>query len=178
MRKKNTPNDPERRERIVTATMQLLEESGIGAVTARTVAARVGVPVGSVSYYFDSVRSLLLEASRRVIHLRAMSLETLREGVTPETVLRRLAELIHHQLTTGRALTVVAYEMYVLGLRDDEFRVVSARSIHVLRERLLEYCSPDRATQLAATADGYQLESLFVEVPPSVGTILKVLGKR
>ena len=38
-RAKNTPNDPQRRERILTATMRILQEEGISAVRARTVAA-------------------------------------------------------------------------------------------------------------------------------------------
>ena len=70
-REKNTPNDPERGERIVTATMNLLREAGVASVTARSVAARAEVPVGSVSYYFDSVKGLLLQASRELLNQRA-----------------------------------------------------------------------------------------------------------
>ena len=57
MREKNTPDDPERRERIVTATIELLQDGGVVAVTARAVATRAGVPLGSVSYHFTSVRA-------------------------------------------------------------------------------------------------------------------------
>src|SRR5699024_11199406 len=64
-RAKNPPNDPQRRERILIATMRILQEEGISAVRARTVAARAEVPLSSVSYHFPSVRELLLEASRR-----------------------------------------------------------------------------------------------------------------
>lgn len=176
MRKKNTPNDPERRERIVAATMELLQASGVGAVTARAVANHSGVPVGSVSYHFDSVRSLLLEAGRRMVRLREASLEAWQENVTTENVVQRLAELIHHHLTDGRPLTVVAYELYILGLRDEEFRAISASVIGIVRDRLLPYCTPARATQLAAVADGFQLECLFDETPPGVDAIAEVLG--
>lgn len=127
--------------------MAILTESGIGAVTARAVAARIGVPVGSVSYHFDSVRSLLLEASRRVIAMRAQSIEDWRTNVTANTVVDRLAELIHRQLTVGRELTVVADELYILGLRDEGFRAVSSTSIPVLREALATFVSPIEATR-------------------------------
>jgi DNA-binding transcriptional regulator YbjK len=168
MRQKNTPNDPQRRERIITATMALLAEAGVGAVTARAVARRLGIPVGSVSYHFDSVRALLLEASRRVIALRAQDLEQWRADVTAENVTDRLAELIHRQMTTGRQLTIVAYELYILGLRDEDFRAISSRSIPLLRDTLSDFVPSPDATRLAATADGFQLESLFDQPPPTL----------
>jgi TetR/AcrR family transcriptional regulator, regulator of biofilm formation and stress response len=168
MRQKNTPNDPQRRERIITATMALLAEAGVGAVTARAVARRLDIPVGSVSYHFDSVRALLLEASRRVIALRAQDLEQWRADVTAENVTDRLAELIHHQMTTGRQLTIVAYELYILGLRDEDFRAISSRSIPLLRDALSDFVPSLDATRLAATADGFQLESLFDQPPPTL----------
>jgi TetR/AcrR family transcriptional regulator, regulator of biofilm formation and stress response len=168
MRQKNTPNDPQRRERIISATMTLLAEAGVGAVTARAVAGQIGIPVGSVSYHFSSVQALLLEASRRVIALRAQHLEEWRIDVTAENVIDRLARLIHHQLTTGRQLTIVAYELYILGLRHEEFRAISSQSIPLLRDTLSDFVPRAEAIRLAAAADGYQLESLFDPIPPTV----------
>lgn len=174
-RAKNTPNDPQRRERIVAATMRLLETGGIAAVTARAVAAQAEVPVGSVSYHFDSVRALLLEASRRVLELRRESLARWSHTVTSATVTPRLAELVHDQITTGRSLTVVSYELYVLGLRDEDFRAVSAHGSAALCEHLVQYLPTPEATRLAATADGLQLESLFADPPPTLAELSEIL---
>jgi len=174
MRPKSTPNDPDRRARIVAATITLIERSGITGVTARGVAMCAGVPVGSVSYYFTSVRELLLEASRSIIEQRVDALERWRQDVTPDTVIDRLAALIHHQISADRDLTVVAYELYVLGLRDPEFRAVSQMSIPVLRSCLEDYLTPDAAAHLAAVADGFQLESLFETEPPSLDRVRAV----
>lgn len=172
-RLKNTPNDPRRRDRIVGATMELLQESGIAAVTARSVAARAQVPVGSVSYHFDSVKGLLLEASRQLQGRRA---EQITEwGYEEGSILTRLAELIHHQITAARSLTAVSYELYLLGLRDPDFREVSAHTVDALRRKLMDHYPVERAAHLAATADGYQLQSLFAPEPPSVATILSTL---
>jgi TetR/AcrR family transcriptional regulator, regulator of biofilm formation and stress response len=177
MRAKNTPNDPERRERIITATMEMLQLDGVTAVTARAVAARIDIPVGSVSYHFDSVRSLLLEASRRVLQLREEALMAWSLTVRAPTLGERLAELVHHQLTEGRALTKVAYELYLLGLRDEEFRALSVRSVEILRDQLVAHCDDARqAAALAATADGLQLQSLFDNAPPSVSAIAGLLN--
>lgn len=171
-RRKNTPNDPHRRERILAATMELLQESGVASVSARSVAKRAQIPVGSVSYHFDSVKGLLLEASRELLARRTAQITDWEyHEASGQDVLRRLAELIHHQITEGRALTVVAYELYLLGLRDPDFAEISAQTVRALRNQLLDHYSPEHATHLAATAEGYQLQALFDPTPPSVETI-------
>lgn len=175
-RPRNTPNDPERRQRILTTTMELLQETGIASVTARSVATRAEVPVGSVSYYFDSVKGLLLQASQQLLGRRTAQIaEWDSQDTRGDAMLEQLAELIHHQLTTGRALTVVSYELYLLGLRDPDFQQVSAHTVGALRKKLLEHYSVERASHLAATADGYQLQALFDQEPPSVSSILTTL---
>lgn len=175
MRPKNTPNDPDRRERIVDAAIQLIQASGIAGVTARSVATQARVPVGSVTYYFDSVRALLIEASRCVLRMRAETLGEWLHDARPETVATRLAELTHHYLTEQRPLSVVVYELYILGIRDKEFRAVSRSSVTDLRNRLTGLLPPAAASHLAAAADGYQIHCLFEEKTPSVEQIRRVL---
>lgn len=174
-RSPNTPNDPERRERIVDATMSLLQDAGVTGVSARAVAARAGVPLSSVSYHFDSVRALLLEASRRVAALRSNGLAAWSATLTQDTVIERLAEQIHAQITTGRALTVIAYELYVLGLRDDDFRALSASVSSALRQALAHHLDTATAARLAATAEGLQLTSLVADEPPSIDRLRQAL---
>lgn len=56
------PNDPNRREKILQATLDTIAEHGIHAVTHRKIATCAGVPLGSMTYYFDGMESLLEEA--------------------------------------------------------------------------------------------------------------------
>jgi len=160
-RSKNTPNDPDRRARILEATVGLLQDDGVSAISARAVATRAGVPVGSVSYHFDSVRALLLEAARGIIELREASLTSWGRTVTAPTIHERLAELVHTQITTGRAITVVAYELYLLGLRDGDFRALGNEASDVLYRQLACHVPEADARHLATLADGLQLHSLF-----------------
>lgn len=55
-----------RRTALVAAATQLLGEAGPTAVTARGVAARAGVPLAAVTYYFDAVGTLVQEAAERL----------------------------------------------------------------------------------------------------------------
>ena len=58
-------NDPQRREKIIQATLEAVKLYGIHAVTHRKIAALAGVPLGSMSYYFSGIDELLLEAFSR-----------------------------------------------------------------------------------------------------------------
>ena len=60
-------------------------------------------------------------------------------------------------------------------MRDPDFQQVSAHTVGALRKKLLEHFPAERASHLAATADGYQLQALFDEEPPSVASILATL---
>lgn len=176
MRTKNSPNDPGRRQRIVDTTMRLIQDEGVGAVTARAVAAKADVPVGSVSYYFPSVHALLTEGSRQLLQSRAGTLKAWEVGVTSDNLEERLAQLIHEQLTSGRSLTVAAYELYIHGLRDPEMRRLSVDLVAMLQETIANYRPVDEAARLAALFDGYQMQSLFAPVPPDVRTVERFLS--
>lgn len=174
-RAKNTPNDPHRRDRIMDATVDLLLADGIRAVTARAVASTADLPVGSVSYYFPSVRDLLLEALGKVYRSRQESLSSWARTVTDSTVHRRLAELTHHQITEGRALTVLSYELEIQGLRDPDFALIGDSFTRTVEEHLRAHLSDDEARRLVATVDGLQLQSLFLSDPPTVDELYQVL---
>ncbi len=52
-------HDPERRERIMRATLDVIAEQGTQGVTHRRVAARADVPLGSMTYHFAGMDDLL-----------------------------------------------------------------------------------------------------------------------
>jgi AcrR family transcriptional regulator len=61
-------NAPETaRDRILRATLRLIGEQGIGAVTNRAVARAAGVSLGSLTYHFPSQPDLLRESLSRFV---------------------------------------------------------------------------------------------------------------
>ncbi len=56
------PNDPQRRERILQATLDTIAAHGIHAVTHRKIATCANVPLGSLTYYFSGIEALIEEA--------------------------------------------------------------------------------------------------------------------
>ncbi|CAM5488856.1 hypothetical protein SGRI78S_04750 [Streptomyces griseus subsp. griseus] len=57
--------DPERRDRIIDAVLDLIVDEGVAGVSHRKVAARAGVPLGSMTYHFSGMDELLHEAFTR-----------------------------------------------------------------------------------------------------------------
>jgi TetR/AcrR family transcriptional regulator, regulator of biofilm formation and stress response len=70
--RKGRPNDPQRRDRILRAVLAVIGDEGLHATSYRRVAARAGVPLGSVTYYFTDLETLI-----------ASAFETLGEGLEP-----------------------------------------------------------------------------------------------
>ena len=55
-------NDPDRRDRIIAATLAVIGERGVHQTSHRVIAARAGVPLGSLTYYFDGLSDILEQA--------------------------------------------------------------------------------------------------------------------
>ncbi|KNB53833.1 TetR/AcrR family transcriptional regulator [Streptomyces caatingaensis] len=71
------------RERLLSATVELVDERGYEATTLGDIAGRAGAARGLVSYYFPGKRQLLQSAVHRLMHLKlAAALE--REPVSQD----------------------------------------------------------------------------------------------
>lgn len=70
--RKGKPNDPERRTRILQAALEVIASEGVHAASYRRIAAQAGVPLGSTTYYFSDLETLIVSA-----------FETLREELDP-----------------------------------------------------------------------------------------------
>jgi DNA-binding transcriptional regulator YbjK len=60
--RKGVPNDPQRKERIARAALDLIAEGGLREVTHRTIAARAGVPLGSATYHYATLDDVFVAA--------------------------------------------------------------------------------------------------------------------
>lgn len=176
MRPRNTPNDDHRKERIVTAAIAILKEEGIERCTARNIAQHAGIPLGSVSYHFASKREILLAALRAIARMRQHDIEQWAATAQINNLEHSLAKLIlEHSVGEGRALTVVTYELYVMGMRDPEFREISQEMFTTLERTLTAVCGSDRARRLAPRVDGVQMDILLHDQLPTVEHIAALL---
>lgn len=89
------------RAQIVAAALALLDEGGLEAVTARALAARLGVQAGALYYHLPDMRALLDEVATEL--LRQMVTQPGAEVMDGwEGVLRRTATRVRTVLTSRR----------------------------------------------------------------------------
>lgn len=97
--------DPKRRERIIAATLDLIAEEGLARVSHRKIAARAGVPLGSMTYHFDGIDELLREAFGRFTdHIVAVFDARLSVPTDRDQAREAVADLVH-ALSEGRSAT-------------------------------------------------------------------------
>jgi TetR/AcrR family transcriptional regulator, regulator of biofilm formation and stress response len=160
----------ERRKVILHATLELIERSGIEAVTHRAVGEASGVPLGSVTYYFPTRDGLLREAlelwvDEEVERLSAVAEAISAEELSPSEGAARWGELLRgndpHQ--------AAQFELYLHASRTPELREAAAQAFAAYERvaaaalraaGLPAEAAADAAALFVALADGMGLRRL------------------
>ncbi len=121
---------PSVRERILRATLQLIGERGIGAVSNREIALTAGVSLGSITYHFatqaDLLRESLLLYVREQTAIREEIAERLRGA--PLDVYELAAEIERVVAQAADVVQQVAeLELHLHAARDPAIREASER---------------------------------------------------
>ncbi|MCQ4212476.1 MULTISPECIES: TetR/AcrR family transcriptional regulator [Streptomyces] len=150
--------DPQRRERILAATLDHIAEEGVAGVSHRKIATRAGVPLGSMTYHFSGKDDLLREAftdfADQIVTVfeeylsRAETLEQAREAVT---------DLVHTLSEGPRRDLVLAQELYTLAARRPEYQELTQAWMRRSRQLLERHFDPDTTRQLDALIEGLTL---------------------
>jgi AcrR family transcriptional regulator len=129
------------RELIVRAAAESLLENGYAGTTVRTIAARAGVAIGNLQYYFPTKSELLVEAWR---YLTAQSVEQLRQTLNrltdPLEVLEIGVEAIWDSLRRLGDIQLAAFDLLVQAPRSERLRAylpeLFTRYREVIQEQL------------------------------------------
>ncbi|MEU0299025.1 TetR family transcriptional regulator [Streptomyces sp. NPDC006175] len=169
--------DPQRRERILAATLDHIAEEGVVGVSHRKIAGRADVPLGSMTYHFDGIDDLLREAFTRFAdHIVAVFELYLGRVDTPEEAREAVTDLIHVLSEGPRRDLVLTQELYTLAARRDEYRELTHAWMNRSRRLLEQHFDPDTARQLDALIEGLALHrSLDTEPQDRELTRLAVL---
>lgn len=117
-----------RRRAILQATLRVISERGVGAVSHRTVAVEADVPLASTTYYFKSLDDLLEGALRLFVDEEAARLTMLAERIEGQDLpALEVARLFRSELDTD----VAQFELYVEAARRPALREVARRSIEL-----------------------------------------------
>ncbi|MER6979280.1 TetR/AcrR family transcriptional regulator [Streptomyces carpinensis] len=150
--------DPQRRERILAATLDLITDEGVAGVSHRKIATRADVPLGSMTYHFTGIDDLLRQAFTRFAdHIVAVFEQHLGRADSPEQAREAVTDLIDTLAEGPRRDLVLAQELYTLAARHDEYRELARQWMRRSRHLLQQHFDADTARQLDALIEGLTL---------------------
>ncbi|WP_333812126.1 TetR/AcrR family transcriptional regulator [Timonella senegalensis] len=159
--------DPERRERILAVTRELIATNGVDGVTHRKVAAAADVPLGAMTYYFSGRDELLFEVFTRFADEVAARFATRMSAATNYLEARdAVVSIITHDVFPDRERAdaraerarsndlVITHELYALAARRPEYREITHTWMAKSRAALEQHFDPDTARMLDALIEG------------------------
>ena len=129
---------------ILKAAEEVFTESGHAGLSLRQVAARSGVTVGNLNYYFPSKRALLDAMLRESLadFVDAHIAPVLAENITPMEALLRVVEFY---VRNGREKHRLFFQIWGFAASDEEARAIVAelyRSVGRFIRRLIKAANP------------------------------------
>ncbi len=108
----------ETRERILRATLRLIGEHGIGAISNRRIAAASEVALGSLTYHFPSQSELLREALLLYVHeevgrMQEIAAELRRAAPTPASAAAEVEAIV--AISSSRLEEIAELEAALAG---------------------------------------------------------------
>ncbi|MCZ9309024.1 TetR/AcrR family transcriptional regulator [Corynebacterium uberis] len=156
--KASARRDPDRRMRIVVAAMKVICTHGVAGTSHRRVAQAAGVPLGSMTYYFNGIDELLHEAfahftDESVAEFSAYfahvdGLESAREAVV--NMLVGSSESMSDSVVLGS-------ELYAIAVRHPRFQAVLRGWIRRCRAVVAQYFDADTTLVIDALYEGLLL---------------------
>lgn len=121
------------RDRILRATLRLIGEQGVGAVTNRAVAKAAGVSLGSLTYHFPSQSDLLRESLQAFVDSEIARITELVTRLADEGIpdFDQAAEEVEKAIV-GFAYgpeQIANLELHLHAARDPAVRETSAQSV-------------------------------------------------
>jgi DNA-binding transcriptional regulator YbjK len=121
---------PDTRERILRATIDLIGQEGISAVTNRRVAGAAGVALGSLTYHFSSQvdllrESLLLFVGEEVARQEALAADLRSREPSIEQVASEVERIVEE--SGNRIQQLAEIELHLQAARDPALQEASLR---------------------------------------------------
>jgi DNA-binding transcriptional regulator YbjK len=158
--------DPQRKERILDAAIAVLAEHGVAGATHRLIASAADVPLGSLTYHFDSLEDLRAQAFTRLSQRVSVSYEAhFTDVATVDDLVEAVTELVHDAVGADAGEWAVTYELYQAALRNPALRVVTEGWMRASRAVLERFVDGETARALDALIEGMVMHRMLSTAP-------------
>ncbi len=153
-------HDPDRRNRIIEKTLEVIAENGVAGTTHRKVARRADVPLGSMTYHFADLDELLREA----LTLHAMRIAErhdarLSAAATLDELIEAIVDFIHVDVDGSPHELVLTLELYTLAARQPAFRAITHAWMQQSRRALERFVDAETAFDVDAIIEGLYIHA-------------------
>jgi DNA-binding transcriptional regulator YbjK len=169
------PANPERRNQILDAAIDILCDDGVGGLTHRQADTRAGVPAGTTSNYFRTRQALLEATAARTVDLHWQRVEMLQSAIGPisRDALKALMIRMLDPDDQFRRWTLARFELFMESTRREELRplmkelqAAAVKSATLMFEAAGFTPTPERIDELSRVLNGFVFSNLTVAPEP------------
>ncbi|MCA2214543.1 TetR/AcrR family transcriptional regulator [Jidongwangia harbinensis] len=147
--------DPDRKNRIIAAAIDVIAEHGVAGTTHRRIAAAADVPLGSLTYHFTGLEDLLEQAFTHHAEQMSPVYEAHFDRVRGRAdLVEAVTDLVHGDAGADHRDWAVAYELYLAALRNPALRTVTESWMRRSRAVLERFVDPTTARGVDALIEG------------------------
>jgi DNA-binding transcriptional regulator YbjK len=167
--------NPERRNQILDAAIDILCDDGVGGLTHRQADTRAGVPAGTTSNYFRTRQALLEATAARTVELHWQRVEMLQSVIGPisRDALKALMIRMLDPDDQFRRWTLARFELFMESTRREELRpmmkelqAAAVKSATLMFEAAGFTPTPERIDELSRVLNGFVFSNLTVAPEP------------
>lgn len=175
----HTPSQiPERRARILQATLDMLVEHGISHITHRKIAQAAGVSLGSMTYYFTGIDSLIREAFEQfTYHMSEQFRLSLQQANNRDKACEAIADMICGSILTTPYNMQVIYQLYACANCHPQLKSIMQGWMARSQHSLSLFFDPLTARGLDAFIEGMTLHYVTDEQPLKRDQVLVIIKR-
>ena len=171
-------HDPERRRRIVEATVDVIAEHGVAGTTHRLIAAAADVPLGSLTYHFTGLDDLRAQAFALHAERMAVKYEAhFADVASIADVVDAVTDLVHADADADDRDWAVAYELFLAALRDPALRTVTESWMRRSRGVLERFVDPTTSRGVDALIEGLVMHKVLSTRPVSRAETHEIIAR-
>ncbi len=153
-------HDPERRSRIIAATLDVIAEQGVDGTSHRRVAAAAGVPLGSMTYHFQGMDDLLFAAFEQfTLSVAALFEARLSAARTVEEARDAVVDLISGEVWASSRNMALTFELYAYANRKPAVRQIMSNWMAGSRKALGRHFDLATARALDMAIEGITIHN-------------------
>lgn len=158
-----TPNDPQRRETIIEAALAVITELGVHRTSHRRVAAEAGVPLGSLTYYFESLDDLLGQAFVHLVDVKSAQFRRAMErAATADDAAAAVVDLVCGSAYASPQDMNLIFEMYAYAHHNPVVCEAAGEWVRRSRASLGLHFSPQVCAALNVMIEGWPMHRAFL----------------